>query len=346
MRLDEPVWWYGENARDSRLARALSVLGLVYGWVARMRFRWTSPYRSRLPVICIGNFTAGGTGKTPLALLIAEDLRAQGFAPVCLTRGYGGSRHGPAWVTAGEDTAADVGDEPLLLARVAPTVVARDRAAGVRFIERDCKPETVIVMDDGLQNPSVAKTLSVAVVDGARGLGNGRVIPAGPLRAPLDFQLGLVDCIVVNAAGEGRLLDDLRRSFPGPVLAAEPVPGESAADLKETAVVAFAGIGHPARFFALLERIGAKVVQRHAFADHHVFTETEAERLLAAAEAHGAQLVTTEKDMARFEGGNGASAALKARARAVPVRLSFGERDHVRLKSLIDAAAAPKRRPY
>jgi tetraacyldisaccharide 4'-kinase len=186
VRLDEPTWWYGGGG-DFR-QRALVPLGRLYGWIAERRYSRHRPYRSRLPVICVGNFTAGGTGKTPLAIAIARLLIARGERPVFLTRGYGGRTAGPAWVAASPGAARLYGDEPLLLCAVAPTLVARDRRAGVIAIEADRRQPTVIVMDDGLQNGAVAKDLSLALVDGKRGVGNGEVIPAGPLRAPLDFQ--------------------------------------------------------------------------------------------------------------------------------------------------------------
>src|SRR6476661_643641 len=196
VRLDEPSWWYAPA--PGRLAMLLQPLGAIYGRVAEARYFRTTPYRSRLPVICIGNFTSGGTGKTPLAIHLCERLKAAGHEPAVLTRGYGGRLSGPYWVNAASDVARDVGDEALLLARAAPTLVARDRRAGAHAIEMGPHPVTVIVMDDGLQNPGLAKDLTIAVVDGGRGLGNGLTMPAGPLRAPLPFQLELTDAIVVN----------------------------------------------------------------------------------------------------------------------------------------------------
>ncbi len=264
MRLDEPGWWYGSGRREELVARLLAPLGELYGSVLQSRFEGHGPYASRLPVICIGNFTAGGTGKTPLALFVMNYLTSLGESPVCLTRGYGGSVAGPAWVARGASTAREVGDEPLLLARAGPTLVARDRKAGARLIEEEQAPASVIVMDDGMQNPELKKDLVLAVVDGSRGLGNGRVIPAGPLRAPLEFQAGLVDCVVVNGAGgehayaEGSVIDRLKRSFPGPVLAAEVAPVGDVEWLKAAPVVAYAGIGSPDRFFQLLADLGAE----------------------------------------------------------------------------------------
>jgi tetraacyldisaccharide 4'-kinase len=196
VRLDEPSWWYS-GAGDIR-QRLLAPLGQLYGWIAERRYYRNQPYRSRLPIICVGNFTAGGTGKTPLSMAIARLLIARGERPVFLTRGYGGTTSGPSWVDDTPGAAKRFGDEPLLLAAVAPTMVARDRRAGIIAIEGDRRPLSVVIMDDGLQNGSVTKDLSIALVDGKRGIGNGEVIPAGPLRAPLDFQIGLVDAIVVR----------------------------------------------------------------------------------------------------------------------------------------------------
>ena len=171
MPLDEPGWWY---ARQGHVVGAvLAPLGLLYGAIARRRFEQSAPFRSRLPVICIGNFVAGGTGKTPLTLYLARVLAAQGHRPVALTRGYGARLKGPYWVDAARDGGGDVGDEALLLAGCLPTLLARDRAAGAKAIETGPHPASVILMDDGMQNGSLAKDLVIAVVDGRRGFGNG-----------------------------------------------------------------------------------------------------------------------------------------------------------------------------
>jgi tetraacyldisaccharide 4'-kinase len=344
----EPAWWYAPPG-DPR-ARALAPLGRLYGWVAERRYRRAEAYRSPLPVLCIGNFTAGGTGKTPLGLLVADIARSRGLAPAFLSRGYGGTAAGPLLVDPGMTSAALCGDEPLLLARSAPTVVARDRAAGARYIAANCHGTGLIVMDDGLQNGSLAKDVTIAVVDGTRGLGNGEIIPAGPLRAPMPFQLDLVDAIVVNeppatGAGTSNVLEGLRRRFDGPVLSARVAPSVDTAWLRERRVVAFAGIGHPQRFFDTLRDLGAELISAATFADHHVFTEADAQRLLASRDAGDAMLVTTEKDLARLtpSAGNAARtpalAALQSAARALPVRLALDESNLERLTALIDGAA-------
>lgn len=339
---DEPQWWYAE-AGDIR-ARLLAPFAAVYAWAAERRMHRTQPYRSRLPVICVGNFTAGGTGKTPLAIAIARHLVDEHEAPVFLTRGYKGRHKGPRWVDAASDTAADVGDEPLLLARVGPVMIARDRRAGAEAIETGDRAASVIIMDDGLQNPALRKDLTIAVVDGQRGVGNGLVIPAGPLRAELGFQLALADAIIVNepsvvASSEpdqsGAVLRRLRQSFPGPVLAASPVPAGDTAWLSQCRVFAYAGIAGPARFFSLLESLGAIVVARIAFADHHAFTETDARRLLAEAQRLDARLVTTEKDFVRLAGYGGRRRKLMEASATLAVELAFSQADGVRLAALI-----------
>ena len=336
MPLDEPAWWYRDNAGG--MAAYLAPLASIYGWAAATRYARTQPYRSRLPVICAGNFTAGGTGKTPLVLHLCERLRASGQHPVALTRGYGGRQTGPHRVSDA-DTADDVGDEALLLARTAPTLIARDRGAGARAAEAMPGPASVVVMDDGLQNPSLAKDLAIAMVDGSRGLGNGLVIPAGPLRAPLDFQLGLVDVIVVNGAGTGdHLAERLRHRFKGAVLRSSTVVAGDATWLQGQRVVAWAGIGSPQRFIATLETQGAEVVERVFFRDHQRLRQADAERLLALAHWLQARLVSTEKDLARLKGATGKLAALAAATRALQIRLSFAEPDAERLAAMIDSA--------
>jgi len=340
VRLDEPAWWYGSDG--GLAARCLQPFAVAWSAISTGRYRREVPYRAKLPVICVGNFTAGGTGKTPLALCVADELARLGRRPAFLTRGFGGGSPGPRWVEATSDSAAEVGDEPLLLARAWPTLLARDRRAGARAIEAGDRSADVIVMDDGLQNPQLAKDLVLAVVDGRRGVGNGRVMPAGPLRAPLDFQLGLTDAVVVNMphAGveESRTAEWLRQSFPGPVLAASVEPRDPVPWLEAARVVAFAGIGVPQRFFDLLGRLGADVVRAVAFTDHHVFSAADARRLLGLAQAHSALLVTTEKDWARLDGPAGATGGLKAASRPLPVAMVLVERDRGRLVALLDMA--------
>lgn len=346
--LEEPRWWYEETGANGRIHKLLGPVGRIYGALVERRFRRGAPYRSKLPVICIGNFTAGGTGKTPLSLRIARHLIGKGEAPVFLTRGYGGRTRGPAWVDRSLDTARDVGDEPLLLAEVAPVVVSRDRQKGAELIEAAGPRSSVIIMDDGLQNPSLAKDLTIAVVDGRRGLGNGAVIPAGPLRAPLEFQLGLVEAIVVNEPdaqgepGESRIHSQLKRVFPGPVLVAGVRARGDVAWLSGAPVVAYSGIGNPQRFFSLVERLGARLIEKQVFKDHHDFSDADAERLLGLAQSHAAQLVTTEKDLARLISAGGVRGALREATRVLAIEMAFDERELGRLVALVDSVVAKR----
>ena len=346
MRLDEPSWWYPQS--PSRIATFLQPLGALYAWASAARYFRATPYRSRLPIICVGNFTAGGTGKTPLAIYLCERLKAAGHEPAAMTRGYGGRLSGPYWVNGRSDVARDVGDEALLLAKSAPTLIARDRRIGARAIEVGPHPVTVVVMDDGLQNPSLAKDLTIAVVDGGRGLGNGLVMPAGPLRAALEFQLELTDAIIVNesppvADAAGAVTEWLRHRFAGPVLRASVAPAGGAEWLKGARVVAWAGIGAPQRFFATLQTLGADIVETIAFRDHQWLGEDDARRLLDLARRHSATLVTTEKDMARLAGAHGLCGELRGASRVIPVRLALADADAERLLSLVATALQAQR---
>lgn len=340
MPLEEPSWWYGAEEGDLRVT-ALKPVARIYAWAGARRLRTAKPYSASLPVICVGNFTAGGTGKTPLSLLIARLLIARGHAPAFLTRGYSGTRAGPVWVDPAADTARDVGDEPLLLAEAAPTMVARDRPEGARAIIAKGSA-THIIMDDGLQNPALQKTLTIAVVDGVRGFGNGEVIPAGPLRAPLEVQFGLADAIVVNGGGTSApILQELRRAFPGPVLSAEVRPQPDSKAFAGCRIVAFAGIGNPVRFVDSLTRVGGDVVATRFFKDHHAYSDADARDLIALAEAKGARLVTTQKDQVRLSQTSGALADLATRSETLKIEMAFEASDLTRLEELIDPASPP-----
>lgn len=316
---DPAFWW-----RDGSLtATLLAPLAAGYGAVAARRMSGSGT-RAGVPVICVGNFTLGGAGKTPTVLMLAKMLQDAGEAPCCLSRGYGGSEAGPKLVDVQADTAAQVGDEPLLLARAAPTLVSRDRVAGAKAVTN----ASLLIMDDGLQNGTLAKDFTLAVIDGRRGIGNGKVFPAGPLRAPLEAQMARTDALLVigddlnagrvTAAAGGR-----------PVFHGRLVPDAAALTaLKSRNVYAFAGIGDPEKFFDTLTGAGIAVTQRRAFADHHRFTGEQAAELEMQAEHEGLTLVTTEKDHARMSG-DPALAALAARAHVLPVTLVVDEADEL-----------------
>ena len=336
---DPPFWW----RKAGLAARLLAPVAAVYGAIATARLVRTGQRAGR-PVICIGNFTVGGAGKTPTALAVARMLVAAGAQPVFLSRGYGGSDAGPLQVDPARHRAGDVGDEPLLLARTAPAIVARDRVAGAAAAIR--AGADVIVMDDGFQNPALEKDLSILVVDGGRGVGNGKVFPAGPLRAPLDVQLARTQALVVIGAASSRATDvvEAARTRKIPVFAAELVPDPgSIAALRRDRVLAFAGIGDPEKFFRTLSAAGIAVAACRSFPDHHRYTGVEALRLRSEAEGAGLALVTTEKDLARLAGDQ-ALADLAAHTRALPVSLVF--QDEEKLGSLLrQRLAAAQARP-
>lgn len=342
MPLNEPDWWYGP--RDDPRVRLARPLSRLWAHVSERRMARRPLYRASMPVLCVGNFTAGGTGKTPLSLAICERLKARGLAATFLSRGYGVRKAAPRWVDPACDTAADVGDEPLLLARVGPTLISVDRVRGAQLIEARTPLPSAIIMDDGLQNPGLAKDLCIAVVDRRRGVGNGEVIPAGPLRARLEPQLDLTDAVVLNGppraadAAANELADWLRDHFPGPVLDAHVRPAGDVAWLRQTPVLAFAGIADPQRFFDTLRVLDAKVVETRSFADHHAFSELDARSLLARVAETGALPVTTEKDWVRLVGYDGARAELRNCTRVLPIRLVMAERDELRLDALLDGA--------
>ena len=341
VRLDEPSWWYGPG--DAWQARLLMPAAKLWGHIAERRWAGAKPVDVGIPVICIGNFTAGGTGKTPLSLHIAATVQRMGRTPVFLTRGYGGRLKGPHRVDVEHDSAGDVGDEPLLLARLAPVTLARDRASGARAIAATGPATDVIIMDDGLQNPALRKDLTIAVVDGRRGIGNRRVIPAGPLRAPLAAQLPRVEAVVINhpAHAEVGAADAgawFRQHFNGSVLDATTVPDGDLSWLDAKPVIAYCAIGAPQRFFGLLRSLGASVVREITFPDHHQFTEREAAEILAAARAAGAVLATTEKDWVRLDASRTEQRALKVQSRPIMIKMVFAQSEQQRLQRLIEAA--------
>lgn len=305
-------WWQPSPSLPANLLRPV---GLIYGSVAASRMKRRGE-QVELPVICIGNFTAGGAGKTPSAIAVATILDGTGESPAFLSRGYGGRLAGPVRVQP-QHGAADVGDEPVLLSRTVRTIVSRSRPAGARLAYEI--GATVVVMDDGLQNPSLIKDCVIAVVDGATGIGNGLPLPAGPLRAPMEAQWPLVDAVLVIGDGEpGRQIaleadEHGKRVFTASL---EPAP-EAAEALKGRRIMAFAGIGRPEKFFDTLHACGAIVDVTHAFPDHHPFKPEEVAALRQEAETLGLLPVTTEKDLVRIADASEAWPELTA----LPVRL-------------------------
>ena len=325
-----PAFW--DAAATGPWPVLLSPLSAAWRLGGALRRLATTPARAPVPVICVGNLVAGGAGKTPVVAAVVDTLRSLGARPHVLTRGFGGRLRGPVRVDPDRHTWREVGDEPLLHARQAPTWVARDRAAGARAAAAEGAEggADVVVMDDGLQNPGLAKDLSLLVVDGGFGFGNGRVMPAGPLREPLRQGLARADAVVL--IGEDRR--GVAARIPGemgPPIRARLVPRPEAEVLTGRKVVAFAGIGRPEKFFATLEEIGAEVVARHGFADHHPYTPDEVMRLVEDATDADAVPVTTEKDHVRLPDD------AKAMVTVLPVALEWARPEAIEdlLRSLL-----------
>jgi tetraacyldisaccharide 4'-kinase len=310
-------WW----RRHDPVGYALAPLGLLYGRVSERRMQGAGTYAG-VPVICIGNPVVGGAGKTPTALAVAHACRQLRLNPGFLTRGYRGSQTGPLAVSTAIHTARDVGDEALLLAQDGPTVVSVDRPSGAKLLAS--LGVDVVVMDDGFQNPSLAKDLAILVVDGARGTGNGFVFPAGPLRAPLAAQIRRADALVVLGEGTGGESIRLGARAALPILRArtEPVRRHG---LQRRPYLAFAAIADPGKFYASLAAAGATVEFTMDFPDHRMFSEAECERILAEAASRNLVPITTEKDRVRLIGRGGAAERLAAITESLPIRVRFEE---------------------
>jgi tetraacyldisaccharide 4'-kinase len=321
----EPAFWYRHASWQSCL---LAPFGAIYGALTARRMLRAGAHVG-LPVICVGNYHVGGAGKTPTVLALAALLRELGEVPFVVSRGYGGDLHGPIAVDGARHSARDVGDEPLMMAQQLPVIVARDRAAGARLAR--AQGASVIVLDDGFQNPALAKDFSLIVIDSHRGLGNAHVFPVGPLRAPLAVQLARTDALVV--VGEGEMAREVAATLTQrtkPVLRARIVPdAASLAALQGHRVLAFAGIGDPGRFFATLRSSGIEVVREQIFPDHYAFSASDITALATTAAHDALTLVTTEKDLARLRGDESLAALAHT---IVPFKITFaiGERDELR----------------
>lgn len=295
--MQPPRFWHRPTGLASTL---LAPLGALYAAGTALRLARGSPAKMDVPVICVGNINAGGTGKTPTVIALVEKLKAQGLAPHVISKGYGGSLTGPVLVNETTHAASDVGDEPLLIAAFTSTWVSKDRLAGARAAIK--AGADVIILDDGFQNPSLAYDLSIVVVDAARGFGNGKVIPAGPLREPVKTGLARADLIlsIGDPTAQRKFKTEWGSKITPPHLNGGLKPLLTGMDWNGADVLAFAGIGHPEKFFATLKTLGANIVKSEALEDHQPLSLALMKRLQIEAMAMNAQLVTTEKDAVRL----------------------------------------------
>jgi tetraacyldisaccharide 4'-kinase len=328
-----PGFWLNPPERPGWQAAALAPAAALYAFGTARRLARGTPYRPSVPVVCVGNINAGGTGKTPTVIALVERCRAAGAEPHVVSRGHGGQLEGPVRVDPGVHTAGDVGDEPLLLAAFAPVWIARDRAAGARAAEAG--GAQLILLDDGFQNPAVTKDLSIVVVDAEVGFGNGRVIPAGPLREPVaeGMKRAALVLSIGDDAAQARFRALWGRLIPCPLLTAALEPLRTGMDWSGLRTLAFAGIGRPEKFFRTLRDLGADVVRTVPLGDHQPLTAALMKRMEIEAQAIGAQLVTTEKDAVRLP------ASFRQKVLTLPVRLRFDD------PAAIDAALGRLRAP-
>ncbi len=312
-----PFWWHERDWRTYLLYPASA----IYGAIAGSRMDMADPPRMDIPILCVGNLTVGGAGKTPVAIALAKTARSMGFSPGFLSRGYGGGLGHPRLVNTDEDTSWHSGDEPLLLAKHAPTAVAANRKAGIELLMGEgCD---FAVMDDGFQSARLKFDFALIVVDTLRGIGNGHVIPGGPLRAPLKVQLRHASAVVTMGTGDAAEIVIRRAAQAGKPLYSARTRVINPKRFSGSRYLAFAGIGYPEKFFDTVRALGGELVRTREYGDHHAYSSEDIHELTSIAESEGLQLITTEKDAVRFVNGNSAAVEFLSNLNVVKIEARF-----------------------
>ena len=325
-----PKFW----TEKSLISTALLPLSGVWMLATALRQALAKPIRAELPVICVGNISVGGTGKTPVTATLCRIMKEQGYRPCILMRGYKGREAGPVFADPSVHTTSDIGDEAVMLALANDVCVCADRIKGAGFIAAQNKFD-LIIMDDGMQNPWLHKDLKLAVFDGQSGLGNQRILPAGPLREPVSSGLATCDAAIVNGTDEAGVSDLFASDLQ--VFHGQLYPDQKIArTLNGRRLVGFAGIGRPHRFFKTVTDTGAELVRELSFADHHNYSEADLSRLYQEALNAGAELITTHKDWVRLP------PEWRPRVLALPVTFRFSRADKASLIQLLQSVLSER----
>ncbi|MBL0370600.1 tetraacyldisaccharide 4'-kinase [Rhizobium sp. KVB221] len=312
-----PFWWKKGDWR----AWALAPASWIYGAIAGRNMKKAKRLEMEVPVICVGNFTVGGAGKTPTVIALARAARAKGFKPGVLSRGYGGGMDRTTVVDHAHHRAKDVGDEPLLIAREALAVISRKRIEGARRLIDE--GANLIIMDDGFQSAKLHFDYALMVIDTIRGIGNGFMVPAGPVRAPIDLQLKFSTALLKVGAGNQADPFIRKAARAGKQVLEAAIRPVAPPDIAGKNVLAFAGIADPEKFFRTVTEIGGIISAKRPFGDHQHLTEDEISDIIETADAGDLIIVTTAKDAVRLIGSHGQAAALLARSQVIDVEMVF-----------------------
>jgi len=322
-----PIFWYDKSFFSKLKAYLLIPLSIIWIIVSRIKVILSHPYKSKLKVVCIGNLTIGGTGKTPFAINVFKLLKNMGHNPAFLTRGYSGGNHGPLEVKTNH-THFEIGDEALLLSNVGTTIVSKNRSSGAKFIENDDRNFNVIIMDDGLQNNQLHKDINILLIDKNRIFGNEYCIPAGPLRESISYGIKKINTIILTGHNEENFNLNYKIIKNIPVFNSKIVI-ENLPKIKKNDVLAFCGLANPLKFYKTLEENKFNVIKTRSFPDHHKYTNEDISNLEKDAKKEKLQLITTQKDYVKIESKN------KNLINVLPINLILAKKDEAKFKSFL-----------